>query len=360
MKYFSHLLALTLLSLPFMALAETEAVQDPVTNIAVERVGNDDLQITWDLPADAREHGAEGVLVQWSESFGEIGPEYSTRQRLQLGDEELTIRGKEFEQNIDYYFFVALYKRGGFNNRETYFMGCGKALRWEDVGTTTYNAEEIPVNCDEQEETTTSLETDVLGLLPTDEFGKMAIRSYETDIMLAWKKPQMGKNQYEGYEITISENSDMTDPVVQFQAGPDNRSARITKAMPGRTYYVQGAYYVGTRTFGESEVYEFTMDAEYDRSQQLRFERLVANRIIRLSADIIVAMDGEAVVVPDEDEEVTVTTSTTTSYSSSSSSSNVNYDADIPSDKTAIQQEIKEIRVRLRALMKALRDADRT
>lgn len=316
-----------------------QAFADTIENFKV--IGNsEEVSISWNpLSSDAL-RGAEGYALQWSLQSSDVRIDKPGRQFL--NSNVLNLRRASFENDRYYYFRVYSYGIDD-STRKRILNNGSKIVKWKISAFHQVTSEEITANDPVVAKTTV---TDSEGNVA--EFGELRVLAYDNFADVSWSKPSLlAKSEYDGYEITISTNSDLTDPVIKFEAGKAIYKARIKGLDPSKQYYGSG-YFVknsgGKQIFGKGPTKAFKTIAAINRSVSTRASRNLAR--IEAKNYFTVNVDGTE----------STTTTVATATSSSSAVTNNASEQTIRDRIKELQSQIKNLEADLSAWQKKLRD----
>jgi|GEM_PF-6770258 len=315
-----------------------------ISNLSVN--GNSDyLNINWDQLSSTDFDNADGYAVQWSDRESNTDITDSVANYIENNNDDIALRRNSFENDTYYYARIYTYKIDGSNRK---VLGNGsdrlkfKISFQNEVTSETISVTDPVINNDTGEANDTS----------NFEFGTLRKYPYDTFSDLFWSRPsEMATSDFDEFLIVLSENSDMTDPILKTGVDRDSTSVRVTGLTPEKNYYAQGHFKKNSDTFGDSPVKQFKTIAAIPRDSSTRQSRniiKVENRAIRK-----VSIDGGTVSTTSSTSSTTSSSSnisTTTAVSTSSQSTINNADeatakikiADLKRQISSLQSELRK------------------
>ncbi len=327
-------LALGIFATPvFGAEIENIAMTPPASSIDL------DIELSWKaLPAENMAN-VEGYALQWSTNQTDIRIDKAYRVLMEGTGTVRSMRAADFERDEIYYFRVYTYTKDG---RETVLGNGSKILKWE-----------WPTVGDVESELLEPNDPVIVNNSSTDDaaydFGELRIVKYDKSAQFFWSSPtSITSKEFDGFKITLSKNTDLSDPVGEVDAGESFTKAYVTGLEPATKYYAAGYFYKteagDDKKFGRSAIKTFTTEKEFTSEQEARFQRTLT-RLKQYGLGATLDLDGDS---DDESDD-----SSTSSSSSSSSSSSTSSASSSASDYTTISEmeaRLEEIKQQIFAL----------
>lgn len=354
MKHIKKIFVLGLLLLIFPT---THA--DQIQNLTAN-TDNRYINIQWTALSDDIMNNVEGYAVQWSDSKSDIAitkPEtvkrwnYNTQNSLPA-----MLTSTVFDANKYYYVRVYTWTKGGSQNRER-FLGNGSQIlkfklnSYRDVITET---EYISITDPVISTPTTSSSSDNQD---ADDilFGKIRVTKYDDHAFFYWSRSNLSSSYAKGRKFIISKNSDLSDPVAEFETSLGTNSVKIMGLEPSEKYYFQGSYYRTEggedKLFGSTDTESITMMRPMSAGEKNRIQLLRRRGVMSTPTADVVKTIGEPVVSNTTNTNTDTTTTTNTTSSSSSASTGSSYTrADILAKIRELEAELLTWRNRYKTL----------
>ena len=322
-----------------------QALAGAIENFKV--IGNsEEVSISWNPLSSDELKGSEGYALQWSLNQSEVRIDQPGRQFL--NSNVLNLRRASFENGRYYYFRVYSYGIDD-SSRSRILANGSKIIKWKISSLDEVTFEEIEANDPIVASTTV---TDDDGNVA--EFGELRVLAYDNFADISWSKPSLlAKSEYDGYQIIISNNSDLTQPVIDFQVDKSVYKARVKGLTPSQQYYGAG-YFIknsgGKQTFGKGATKSFKTIAAINRSVSTRASRNLAR--IENKTHFTVNVDGSNTSSTSN----TLPPATSAPAKSSSAVTNNASEQTIRNRIKELQAQIKKLETDLSAWQKKLRD----
>jgi hypothetical protein len=311
-----------------------------ITNLSALYTTDNKIFLQWDHLDDSLLFDTDGYAIQFSIYENKVRNVDPGRLFLPTKQNDITLRGAQFESNEWYYFRVYTYVQDG---RSRILTNGSKVLKWKylDNG-------EMEMEILEPNDPVISDNNADIGI----DFGKLRVRRYDTYATFSWSRPNLAKNDASGVVIVINE-SGSADTLVELKAGLDITTGKVTGLTPSTQYEAKGYFYkrVGgeDQKFGAGTTESFTTQAAYSASQKAQLERLRKRGLVKDNALTTVNVPGSTTTTDSEDdEEDTTTTSTTTSTTTTTSGTLTR--AQILTKIANLEQELQKWRLELKKL----------
>ncbi len=329
------------LVLGFSVLSFNMAFAEETKNVKIS-ADRDYLNITWDNISNI--DNTDGFALQWNKRQNYVKIDKSANL-YRLGKVPgKSLRRASFNNNT--YYYLRVYSYTEENNRKTLGNG-SKLIKWKVDPSNNIIQEEIvivdPVIVSNDNSSSSFNALDSL-----QKFSQIRILALDNFANFGWAKPKkLTKNDYDGYILTISENSTLANPVIDAVIDQNKTEVQIKGLKPNTTYYIGGYFYKRQggedKKFGKGSVVKFKTIPAVDRNKYSRASRNIKK--LENKAITKIEIEGYEASTSSSNNSNSSTSSTSSSSSSSSSSSvNLSSNKSIEARITAIDNEIRKLR----------------
>jgi len=320
-----------------------------VDNLRVEAT-TDYINIFWD---DFSGTGFEGYALQFSDRETDVQINKNANLYLRPGESSVSLRRNSFGNNVNYYTRISTYGIEDETNAKIKANG-SYMLKW-DVDFWN-NVESSTTDITDPVVVTTSGSSTTVDKDSLFEFGELRSTAFDTFINLSWSKPVlMATSDFDGFLIRISENSDLSDPILEATYDRDETQSQIKGLQADTQYYAAGYFYENSGgqnvVFGNNEIDAIRTINAVPRDGSTR----AARNIVKIESGYygeVVFVDGAATNTTNNTVTTTTTTPVTTSTSTVITSSAANISsatqATVRARITAINEQISELQTELR------------
>jgi hypothetical protein len=312
-----------------------------IANIKALYTTDNKIFLEWDHLSDSLLFDTDGYAFQFSQYENKVRNVDSANLYLGKGQNNITLRGAKFEQNIWYYFRAYTYVREG---RSRTLTNGSKILKWKYLSSGDTESELLETN-----DPVISDDNEISGI----DFGKLRVVRYDTYATFSWSRPNLAKNDATGIVIVIKESGN-SDTLVELESGLDITSGKVTGLIPETAYEAKGYFYkrVGgdDQKFGTGITETFTTQKAFSSAQKARIERLRQRGLMRDMALTTVAVPGSVTTITTSTDTTTSSTSTNTTTSKTSSTSKTHTRTEILKKIADLERDLQTWRLKLKRL----------
>lgn len=300
---------------------EVEAANEEFSAIENIRVtiSGDNVNIFWDRLDSDEESNIPGYVITWGTRKSEVRADEIGRIYEDNYSNSKSVRLGTFDRNEDYYFRIF----GNSNNNKYQNLYASKILKWSYTGSGATESEILEPEDPIIVNNSTAEEEEDLSVY---DFGALRATPFDTIVRFFWSEPDLTDNEYDNIVIIISEQNDLSNPVLEAEIGKSYTKARIDNLKPGTQYYAKAVYENEGSRFGDSDTINILTYSEADETGKRRLATILDN---------IAESEGFGKIIDAQQYTSSGTTSTTTTTSTTSTSSSSSSNLSIPSSTSS-------------------------